>query len=109
VVPLIDTVKTPWGQRLIPIAELERFMAEHREVRRPRAAPRSARRPPVLPEVVAARIRLEHAGGRTLGEIARGLNAGGVPTAHGARRWWPSSVRSILVRSHRRPGADAIA
>jgi hypothetical protein len=23
----------------------------------------------------------------------------GVPTAHGGRQWWPSSVRAILLRS----------
>src|SRR5262245_46192448 len=31
VVPAIDSVKTLWGQRLIPVDELERFMREHLE------------------------------------------------------------------------------
>ena len=29
VVPSISTVKTPWGQRLIPVDELERFLRNH--------------------------------------------------------------------------------
>src|SRR5919198_2459038 len=31
VVPAIATVKTEWGARLIPAAELERYLAERRE------------------------------------------------------------------------------
>lgn len=27
------------------------------------------------------------------------LSAEGVPTAHGGRQWWPSTVRAVLVRS----------
>ena len=34
-----------------------------------------------------------------LSEIARALTAEGVPTAHGGRKWWPSTVRAVLVRS----------
>ena len=41
VVPAVDTVKTPWGQRLIPVDELERFVKEHMEP----AAPTVPRRP----------------------------------------------------------------
>ena len=37
--------------------------------------------------------------GRSFGEIARGLNAGGVRTAQGGREWWPSTVRAVFVRS----------
>jgi hypothetical protein len=33
VVPAVRTVKTPWGQRLIPVAELRRFMEEHLKAR----------------------------------------------------------------------------
>jgi hypothetical protein len=45
-----------------------------------------------------SRIHAEHAGGKSLGEIARSLNASGIPTAHGGARWWPSTVRAILAR-----------
>jgi len=42
VVPAIDSVKTPWGQRLIPVAELERFLRAHLERGR---RPATIRRP----------------------------------------------------------------
>ena len=99
IVPALDTVKTPWGQRLIPAAELERFLREHRDHARRAATRRRAGRPPTLPKTVLERIRLEYAQGRSLGEIARGLTADGVPTAHGGRRWWPSTVRALLLRT----------
>ena len=97
--PAIGTVKTPWGQRLIPVPELERFINEHMEPPRPHAAPRPAGRPVVLPTAIVDRIRREHRSGRTLGEIARALTAEGIQTAHGGRRWWPSTVRAILARA----------
>src|SRR6266542_4880965 len=99
VVPAVSTVKTPWGQRLIPVAELERFVREHLEPARGHADRRPAGRPPTLPQTVVDRIRLEYAHGRSLGEIARTLTADGVPTAHGGGRWWPSTVRAILGRA----------
>jgi hypothetical protein len=112
VVPAIGTVKTPWGQRLIPAAELERFLEENTQAGAGRAAPRPAGRPAVLPASIIDRIRREYAGGRSLGEIARALTADGVPTAHGGRRWWPSTIRSILARSmkenpNRQPSLDS--
>jgi Recombinase len=87
------------GQRLIRVGELERFLREHLEAPRPAAAPHPAGRLPSLPEAVVDRVRLENAHGRSLGEIARGLTAEGVPTAHGGRRWWPSTVRAVLLRA----------
>lgn len=99
VVPLLHTVKMPWGQRLIPVAELERLLREHLE---PPHEPREhgiAGRPPTLPRPVVERIRLEYARGRSLAEIARALNDDGVPTAHDGRQWWRSTVRAVLVRS----------
>lgn len=99
VVPAIDTVKTPWGQRLIPVDELARFLRKHREPARGRPARRLAGRPGTLPRSVVERIRLEYARGRGLSEIARRLTADDVPTAHGGRRWWPSTVRAVLLRS----------
>jgi hypothetical protein len=99
VVPAIDTAKLPWGQRLIPVAELERFIREHVEPAGDRPSRRPAGRPQTLPESVGDRIRLEYARGRSLGEIAKMLDADGVPTAHGGRRWWPSTVRAVVLRS----------
>jgi hypothetical protein len=98
VVPSISTVKTPWGQRLIPARELERFLHEHVEPPRPARRRGVAGRPPSLPQPVVDRIRLEYARGRSLAEIARAFNKEGTPTAHGGRRWWPSTVRAVLVR-----------
>jgi hypothetical protein len=100
VVPAVHTVKTSWGQRLIPVAELERFLRDHLEP--PPRKPREhgpAGRPPSLPRSVVERIRLDYARGHGLADIARQLNADRVPTAHGGRQWWPSTVRSILIRS----------
>jgi hypothetical protein len=99
VVPAVHTVKTPWGQRLIPVAELERFLREHLEPPREPGERGTAGRPPSLPRRVVERIRLEYARGRGLADIARALNDEGVPTAHGGRQWWPSTVRAVLVRS----------
>jgi Recombinase len=98
-VPAVNTVKTPWGQRLIPVAELERFLREHFEPPREPSERGTAGRPPMLPRRVVERIRLQYARGRTLADIARALNDDGVPTAHGGRQWWPSTVRAVLVRS----------
>src|SRR4051794_27612523 len=57
VVPAIDTVKTTWGSRLIPVLELERYLAEHTEpARSSRARTKSLGRPAAVPEEVARRI-----------------------------------------------------
>jgi hypothetical protein len=107
VVPTIDTVKTPWGQRLIPVSELERFIRIHIEPGTARPRPRRAGRPALLPDSVVARIQLEYARGQGLGEIARALTADRVPTAHDGRRWWPSTVRAVLLRATRRSSESA--
>jgi hypothetical protein len=98
-VPAMNTVKTAWGQRLIPVTELERFLEDHLEPPRERGDRGAAGRPPLLPRRIVERIRLEYARGRGFAEIARQLNEEGVPTAHGGRQWWPSTVRAVLVRS----------
>jgi len=99
VVPVIATVATEWGGRLIPVSELERYLAERSQ--QPRASSKALRRlgrkASVAPELVT-RIKTEHANGSSLGEIARGLNADGARTAQGGRQWWPSTVRSVLAR-----------
>jgi len=99
VLPFIETVEAKSGQRLVAVEELKRYIAERR---RPAAhPPRVTRlgRPPAVSPDVAQRIQTEHAAGKTLGQIARDLDADHVPTAQGARRWWPSSVRAVLLRS----------
>jgi hypothetical protein len=99
-VPVLRTLLNDCGMRLIPVDELERYIAEHtrtaRELPRPRR--RGGRPRTVRPDVVA-RIREQHAAGRSLAAIARGLNADPVPTAQGGRQWWPSTVRSLLERT----------
>ena len=99
VVPVIATVATEWGRRLIPVSELERYLAERTQ--EPRAEPkppaRSGRKPSVQPELVA-RIHAEHVSGSSLGEIARGLNADRARTSQGGRRRYapfsPAQTRS---------------
>jgi hypothetical protein len=59
VVPSVHTVKTPWDQRLIPVAELERFLREHLEPPREPGESGTAGRPASLPRRVVERIRLE--------------------------------------------------
>ena len=100
VLPFVETIETGWGIGLVPVDELERFVGERRR------KAQAERRPPArpgrrigLPADVVARIRDEHAEGKSLAEIARGLNADGVPTSQGGRKWWPSTVRAVLARS----------
>lgn len=101
VLPFIETVEIGWHTRLVPVDELERFADERRrEARRTnRQPPARPGRKPGLPSEVVARIRDQHADGKSLSEIARELNAGGVATSQGGRQWWPSTVRAVLVRS----------
>ena len=100
VVPAIETVRTEWGARLIPVDELERYLAKRRqEARTARRRPARPGRTPGLEPHLVARIRSEHAQGRTLGEIAGQLNVEGLPTAQGGRQWWPSTLRAVLLRS----------
>jgi hypothetical protein len=105
-VPTASTVKTPWGQRLIPVAEVERFLREHLKPPREPGERGVPGRPSSLPRRVVERIRLEYARGRGFADIARQLNEDGVPTAHGGRQWWPSTVRAVLVRSSPVPAAE---
>jgi Recombinase len=101
VMPLIEMVEMPWGTQLAPVDELERFVAERRRPARPRARAKPVGRRRTLPDDVVRRIAAEHDAGRSLGRIARGLDADRVPTAHGGARWWPSTVRAVLNRFER--------
>src|SRR5712691_2936547 len=53
VIPAIETVRTEWGSRLIPVDELERYLAERRqEARAARRRPaRPGRKPGLEPEL----------------------------------------------------------
>ena len=53
-------------------------------------------RPRQLPAKVRQRISRERAKDRTLAGIAQGLNDDRVPTAHGGRQWYASTVRNVL-------------
>ena len=102
VLPLVETIDMPWGARLIPVDELERLLDERRrEASAERRPNRPRGRKATVPAEVVARIRSEHANGKSFGEIARQLNADGVETAQGGREWWPSTVRAVVVRSIR--------
>jgi Recombinase/Bacterial regulatory protein, Fis family len=96
--PYIETIELPWGSELIPVDELERLVDERRRAPQPRDPGTRGRPPMVSPEVVE-RIRAECAAGKSLRRIAADLNTDGTPTAHGGQRWWPSTVRAVLVRS----------
>jgi DNA invertase Pin-like site-specific DNA recombinase len=53
-------------------------------------------RPVLMPKAVVARMRRERAKGLSYAAIAEKLNAAGVPTAQGGRRWYPATVRYAL-------------
>ena len=55
-------------------------------------------RPPTLPDAVVKRIHKERAEGRSFRAIADALDADGVPTAQGGRRWYPATVRYAVTR-----------
>jgi hypothetical protein len=98
VLPLIETIKLPWGARLIPVAELERLLEEHRRPATRVGAAAPPGRPARIPADVVARIEREHAAGRSLAAIARGLTDDAVATAQDGVCWWPSTVRVVLQR-----------
>ena len=109
VLPYVETVEMPWGSKLIPVDELERLLAEHRQAAKPRPAPPTRGRPPRVPAEVIERIRTERAEGASLRQIAAGLNADRIPTAHGGTQWWPSTIRSALTRPDRLESAPIVA
>ena len=107
--PFIDTVKMPWGRRLIPVDELERLLTAQRQSAREQAGrPSPTGRRPGLPADVIMRIRHQHAAGHSLAAIARSLNSDSVQTSQGSRQWWPSTVRAVLDRPRPAKTAQAI-
>ena len=53
-------------------------------------------RPSTLPAAVVARIVTDRASGVSFGKIAAALNADGVPTAQGGKRWYPATVKAVV-------------
>jgi hypothetical protein len=74
-------------------AELARHVAEY--------TPSPGGRPASLPNEVVERIEALRSDGLSYARIAALLTLDDVPTAHGADRWWPSSVRAVLMRRER--------
>ncbi len=98
ILPFIETVQMDWGKRFIPVDELERFLAVRRQqARAKRQQPVPPGRKRGLPPEVVTRIWDERAGGKSLRDIAQGLNKDQVQTSQGGRQWWPSTVRAVLV------------
>lgn len=99
VLPYVETIEMPWGAKLIPVDEVERIAVQRRrqaaQTRTPPMPP--GRRPTVPPEIVE-RIRIGRAAGESYRSIAAGFTAAGIPTAHGGRQWWASTVRAIAER-----------
>lgn len=54
-------------------------------------------RPRLIPDGVVARMVAERRAGRTLTAIADGLTEDAVPTAQGGARWYPATVRRVLL------------
>jgi len=54
-------------------------------------------RPRTLPSAVTERIVAAHERGEGWTAIARGLNTDQVPTAHGGARWYPSTVKAVVL------------
>jgi DNA invertase Pin-like site-specific DNA recombinase len=80
-------------------AQLERKMIGERTrdaLTEKRAAGVKLGRPRLLPDQVRERIVAERQEKRTLRTIADALNDDGVATAHGGKRWYPSTVRQVL-------------
>jgi hypothetical protein len=100
VLPFVETIEIGSGSRLIPIDELERHTTgRRRPARAAQATAARLGRPAALSEKLVAQMRAKRDAGESLAQIARELNAAGIPTAHAGTRWWPSSVRAALDRA----------
>jgi len=54
-------------------------------------------RPQMVPADLVARIRTAHQAGAGWSALARQLNADRVATAHGGTKWYPSTVRAVVM------------
>jgi DNA invertase Pin-like site-specific DNA recombinase len=57
-------------------------------------------RPPTMSSYAIERIKREHAAGKSLTQIANGLNTDHIPTAQGGQAWYPATIRHTLNRTH---------
>ena len=99
----IDT-STPSGKLLRTIlagvAEFERdVISERTKTGMAEARRRGARfgKTSTLDPALVARIRADRDAGLSLSAIARALDAEGVPTGQGGRRWYASTVRAVAL------------
>ena len=87
---------------LATLAPLERSLISTR-VREALAARRSQGvrlgRPPTMSRYALERIKRERNAGKSLAQIANGLNADRIPTAQGGKRWHPATIRYTLNRT----------
>jgi hypothetical protein len=96
----LEIVELPWGTKLVPVDELARAAAPGSAAISTKAtAAGDSGRPRALAPELVRHILAERAAGKSFARVAGDLNASGTPTAHGGRRWWPSTVRSVLLRS----------
>lgn len=100
----LDT-STPMGRAMahvaLAFAELERERIRERVTEGLAVAKSRGQRlgaPPVEDDV-ARRIVRERAAGLSLAAIAQGLEEDGFPTTRGGKRWYPSTIRSVLLRA----------
>jgi hypothetical protein len=56
-------------------------------------------RQPLIPDTILAQITRERNAGKGYSQIARELQAAGVPTAQGGREWYASTVRAAHLRA----------
>jgi DNA invertase Pin-like site-specific DNA recombinase len=57
-------------------------------------------RPVMMDPATVTLMRLLRSNGRSYGAVAKMLNNEGVPTAQGGAKWYASTVRAALMRSH---------
>ena len=88
--PLIGEGRTPSGQIGLPATRLADQL---------RDAWPGRGRPARLDSTVVSRIASLGEAGSTFAAIAAALNDDGVATAHGGARWWPATVRKVLLAS----------
>jgi DNA invertase Pin-like site-specific DNA recombinase len=102
-------LSTPHGRMmasmLATFAEYERDLISTRvkdamalaKKRGPKPGKKAIGRPRMVSDEVRKRIKRERRRGRSLAQIAAGLQTDQVPTAHGGARWHASTVRSVLA------------